>query len=65
MNKIMQLSTKTKIFMALALLYLVSPIDFIPDFFLGIGELDDMGVTALTAFKAYKEYKKLEMNNEA
>ncbi len=30
-----------------ALIYVLSPIDLIPDFFLGIGQLDDLGVIAL------------------
>jgi uncharacterized membrane protein YkvA (DUF1232 family) len=31
----------------LAALYLVSPLDFIPDVLLGIGQLDDLGVVVL------------------
>ncbi|MBA2277590.1 MAG: DUF1232 domain-containing protein [Chloroflexia bacterium] len=30
-----------------ALVYVLSPIDLIPDFFLGIGQLDDLGVIAV------------------
>lgn len=30
-----------------ALIYLVSPIDLIPDFLLGLGQVDDLGVIAL------------------
>ncbi len=34
---------------ALGLLYLLSPIDLVPDFFLGLGQLDDLGVMGLIA----------------
>jgi uncharacterized membrane protein YkvA (DUF1232 family) len=30
-----------------SLIYLISPIDFIPDWFLGLGQLDDLGVILL------------------
>jgi uncharacterized membrane protein YkvA (DUF1232 family) len=31
----------------LSLIYLISPIDFIPDMFLGFGQLDDLGIILL------------------
>lgn len=37
-----------------ALFYLIMPIDFLPDAFLGIGQLDDLGVLLL-GFKAFVE----------
>jgi uncharacterized membrane protein YkvA (DUF1232 family) len=37
----------TKIVPFLAVLYIVSPIDFIPDWFLGLGQLDDLGALLL------------------
>ena len=37
----------TKAILPLALIYLVSPIDLIPDVFLGLGQLDDLGVILL------------------
>lgn len=42
----------TKLILPLALLYVVSPIDFVPDFIPGLGQLDDLSIVvlALTAF---------------
>ena len=37
----------TKLVIPLALLYLVSPVDFVPDVILGLGQLDDLGVILL------------------
>jgi uncharacterized membrane protein YkvA (DUF1232 family) len=37
----------TKLVMPAAFLYLISPIDFIPDAILGLGQLDDLGVILL------------------
>jgi uncharacterized membrane protein YkvA (DUF1232 family) len=34
----------TKLVPFVALLYIVSPVDFIPDWFLGLGQLDDLGI---------------------
>jgi uncharacterized membrane protein YkvA (DUF1232 family) len=34
----------TKLVPFLALLYIISPVDFLPDWFLGLGQLDDLGV---------------------
>jgi uncharacterized membrane protein YkvA (DUF1232 family) len=34
----------------LALVYLISPIDLIPDMILGLGQVDDIGVLALVAY---------------
>ena len=34
----------------LALVYLISPIDVIPDMILGLGQVDDIGVLALVAY---------------
>jgi uncharacterized membrane protein YkvA (DUF1232 family) len=32
---------------ALSLIYVISPLDFIPDAFLGLGQLDDLGIILL------------------
>lgn len=42
-----RVSLMTKSVLPLSLLYLVSPIDFVPDVFLGLGQLDDLGVIML------------------
>ena len=34
----------TKLVPFLTLLYIISPVDFLPDWFLGLGQLDDLGV---------------------
>ncbi len=39
--------TLPKLIIPLALLYLLSPIDLVPDLMLGLGQLDDVGVLAL------------------
>lgn len=43
---------------ALALLYVISPIDLIPDFVLGIGALDDLAILALAIPLLMKEVDK-------
>jgi uncharacterized membrane protein YkvA (DUF1232 family) len=42
-----RVSLLTKSVLPLSLLYIISPIDFLPDFFLGLGQLDDLGVILL------------------
>lgn len=39
-----KVSMLTKAIIPVALLYVISPIDFIPDVILGLGQLDDLGV---------------------
>ncbi|RRQ45072.1 YkvA family protein [Chryseobacterium sp. SC28] len=43
---------------ALALLYVISPIDLIPDFVLGIGALDDLALLAMAIPMLMKEVDK-------
>ena len=43
---------------ALALLYVISPIDLIPDFVLGIGALDDLAILAFAIPLLLKEVDK-------
>jgi len=38
----------------LAALYVVSPVDFIPDFLLGVGQVDDLGMLGLAIFAGLK-----------
>lgn len=42
-----RIGSLTKSVLPLSLLYVISPIDFIPDFILGFGQLDDFGVVLL------------------
>lgn len=42
-----RVSVWTKLVVPLSLIYLVSPIDFVPDVLLGLGQLDDLGVILL------------------
>ena len=42
-----RVSLMAKSVLPLSLLYLVSPVDFVPDVFLGLGQLDDLGVIML------------------
>ncbi len=39
--------TWMKLLLALPFLYVLSPIDLIPDFILGLGQLDDLGIILL------------------
>ena len=36
-----------KLLLAVPLIYVLSPIDLIPDFILGLGQLDDLGIVLL------------------
>ena len=42
-----RVSLLTKAVIPMSLLYVISPIDFIPDVILGLGQLDDLGVILL------------------
>ncbi len=43
-----RVSTLPKLIIPAALVYLLSPIDVLPDFILGLGQLDDLGVILLS-----------------
>jgi uncharacterized membrane protein YkvA (DUF1232 family) len=60
-----------KLIPVISLLYLISPVDLIPDVFLGLGQLDDIGIVllALKIFvdlcpKWIVEKHKAELNGE-
>lgn len=42
-----RVSNLTKLILPGALLYLISPVDFVPDVLLGFGQLDDFGIILL------------------
>jgi uncharacterized membrane protein YkvA (DUF1232 family) len=61
------LSVRTLASVAAALLYVLSPVDLVPDFIPGIGLIDDMAVLALllhalaqdlTAFRAWEQTRR-------
>ncbi|WP_413301051.1 DUF1232 domain-containing protein [Bacillus sp. 1P10SD] len=43
-----KLSKKTKWFIAVTILYLVFPQDIIPDYIIGLGQIDDIALIGLT-----------------
>jgi uncharacterized membrane protein YkvA (DUF1232 family) len=52
---------RDKLMMVLGVVYIVSPIDIIPDYIVGFGELDDLGVLIATVrlfIGAYNRYVK-------
>jgi uncharacterized membrane protein YkvA (DUF1232 family) len=48
----------------LALIYLISPIDIIPDAIIGVGYLDDIPLLLSTALYAGYTYRKLKKERE-
>lgn len=51
------MSTKTKLYLAAAVIYLLFPIDVINDALIGIGQIDDVLLIALALWQWYSEYK--------
>lgn len=45
---------RAKLFLTLALGYLLLPFDLIPDFFLGVGQLDDLVIVLSLIFSALR-----------
>jgi uncharacterized membrane protein YkvA (DUF1232 family) len=62
-----QVPTVVKLVPLLGLMYLVSPIDFVPDFLPGLGQLDDMAViiAALQLFVRLCPSEAQEFHREA
>ena len=52
-----------KAILAAAGLYLISPVDLIPDWIVGLGFLDDIAVVPLLVTVAYRLLKKNKMNH--
>ena len=56
-------SAKSLIIFAAAILYIISPIDLIPDYIIGLGQIDDAAILALSLYfmekdlLKYKEWK--------
>ena len=56
-------STKSLIIFAAAILYIISPIDLIPDYIIGLGQIDDLAILSLSLYflerdlLKYKEWK--------
>ena len=56
-------SSKSKIIFVAALAYVISPLDFIPDYIIGFGQIDDAAILGLSLYflekdlMKYKEWK--------
>jgi len=56
-------SAKSLIIFAAAILYIISPIDLIPDYIIGLGQIDDLAILSLSLYflerdlLKYKEWK--------
>ena len=60
-------SRQTIVYSILALVYFVTPTDFVPDFLLGLGYVDDLTVIGWVLTKIHtelEEFKKWESSNE-
>ena len=57
------LSAKSMIIFVIALAYIISPIDLIPDYIIGLGQIDDAFILGLALYflekdlRKYKEWK--------
>lgn len=51
-------SVKSIIIFLLTLAYVISPIDLIPDYILGLGQVDDLGVLGLSLYFLEKDLNK-------
>ena len=59
-DKNYKIPTSLKVMLTVAALYTVSPIDVIPDFLLGLGQIDDMAVLGAALTMLIKEIGKYE-----
>ncbi len=66
-NKFLQNPKTQLILFLLALAYIVSPIDFIPDAIVGLGWVDDLTVflAEIVSFLIYLKNRKKQFENEA
>lgn len=59
-------SVKSIIISLAVLAYIISPIDFIPDYIIGLGQIDDMAILGLSLYilekelRKYKEWKEMD-----
>ena len=62
-GKYRNISAKSIIIFVIALVYIISPIDLIPDYIIGIGQIDDIVILGLALYflekdlLKYKEWK--------
>jgi uncharacterized membrane protein YkvA (DUF1232 family) len=53
-------STKSIVIFVVALIYIISPIDLIPDYLIGLGQIDDAAILGLSLYFLEKELRKYE-----
>ena len=72
-RKYTKVNNKTILYTIIAVVYFVTPTDFVPDFILGIGFIDDMAVLTwarslvkndLSSFKEWEKNKKTKNTNK-
>jgi len=60
-------SVKTIVIFVVALAYIISPIDLIPDYIIGLGQIDDAVILGLSLYfleKDLRKYKEWKDRNE-
>ena len=61
------ISAKSIVIFIVALAYIISPIDLIPDYILGLGQIDDAAILGLSLYfleKDLMKYKEWRDNND-
>jgi uncharacterized membrane protein YkvA (DUF1232 family) len=59
-------SVKSIIIFVVALAYIISPLDLIPDYIIGMGQIDDVAILGLSLYflekelRKYKEWKEID-----